>query len=140
MKRYSYSILILCLALTTVAFPQDKTDKTKAAEQAAADWLKFMDFDAYARGWRQASLTLKAVVSEGNFEQTLRATRTPLGVVRSRQLKSVEYKKQMPRLPEGQYALIRYNTSFEHKKVAIETVLLELEKDGHWRAAGYSID
>jgi hypothetical protein len=46
----------------------------------------------------------------------------------------------MPRLPEGEYVLILYNTSFEHKKVAIETVLLELEKDGHWRVAGYSID
>jgi hypothetical protein len=120
-----------------VAFPQDKT---QAAEQAAADWLKFMDFDAYARGWWQASSRLKAIITQGNFEQKLRATRTPLGVVRSRQLKSVEYKRQMPRLPEGEYVLILYNTSFEHKKVAIETVLLELEKDGHWRVAGYSID
>jgi hypothetical protein len=136
MKRYSYSILVLCLAFTAVAFPQDKT---KAAEQAAADWLKFMDFDAYARGWRQASSTLKATVTEGNFEQILRATRTPLGAVLSRQLKSTEYRTQLPGVPAGEYVLIRYTTTFEHKKATLETVALALEKDGHWRAAGYSI-
>ena len=139
MKRYSYSILILCLALTTVTFPQDKTDKTKAAEQAAADWLKLMDFDAYARGWRQASSTLKAAVAQGDFEQKLRATRTPLGVVLSRQLKSTEYRKQLPGVPDGEYILIRYDTSFERKKNAIETVVPTLDRDGRWRVAGYSI-
>src|ERR1039457_6134109 len=136
MKRYSYSILILCLALTTVAFPQDKT---QAAEQAAADWLKLVDFDAYARSWKVASSTFKAKVTQGNCEQTLRATRTPLGVVLSRHLKSTEYRRQLPGVPDGEYILIRYDTSFEHKKAAIETVVLELERDGHWRAAGYSI-
>jgi hypothetical protein len=136
MKRYSHSLLILCLALTTVAFPQDKT---QAAEQAAADWLKLVDFDAYARSWRQASSTFKAAVTEGNFEQTLRATRAPLGAVLSRQLKSTEYRTQLPGVPDGEYILIRYTTTFEHKKATLETVVLALEKDGHWRAAGYSI-
>ena len=59
MKRCYYSILILCLALTTAAFAQDKTDKTQAAEKAAADWLKLLDFDAYAKSWRQASTMLR---------------------------------------------------------------------------------
>jgi|ERR1039458_7454234 hypothetical protein len=139
MKRCSYSILILCLALTTVAFPQDKTDKTQAAEQAAADWLKLVDFDAYARSWKQASITFKAAVTEGNFEQALRATRAPLGAVLSRERKSVEYRRQLPGVPEGEYALLKYDTDFEHKKKALETVTMALEKDGHWRAAGYSI-
>ena len=45
MKRCYYSLLILCLALTTAAFPQDKT---QAAEQAAAAWLKLLE-DVYKR-------------------------------------------------------------------------------------------
>jgi hypothetical protein len=139
MKRCSYLILILCLALTAVAFPQDKPDKAKAAEQAAADWVKLVDFDAYARSWRLSSITLRAVVSEASFEEQLRKTRAPLGIVISRQLKSTEFRTKIPGVPDGQYFLIKYETSFEHKKGATETVTPTLDRDGHWRVAGYSI-
>jgi hypothetical protein len=140
MKRCYCSLLILCLALTTTAaFPQDKTDKTQAAEKAAADWLKLLDFDAYAKSWHQASTMLRIKVTEGNYEQTLRETRSPLGAVLSRAMKSIEYRTQLPGFPDAEYALLKYDTSFEHKKRAVETVTMTLEKDGHWRAAGYSI-
>jgi hypothetical protein len=54
-------------------------------------------------------------------------------------MKSVEYRTQLPGVPDAEYALLKYDTSFEHKKRAIETVTMTLEKDGHWRGAGYSI-
>ncbi len=139
MKRCSYLILILCLALTTVAFSQDKPDKAKAAEQAAADWVKLVDFDAYSRSWHLSSITLRAAVSEPIFEEKLRKTRAPLGIVSSRQLKSTEFRTKIPGFPDGQYFLIKYETSFEHKKGATETVVSTLDRDGHWRVAGYSI-
>lgn len=139
MKRYSRSILILCLAVTTVAFPQDKTDKTKAAEQAAADWLKLVDFDAYTKGWRQAASTLRAAVTEASFEDRLRATRAPLGAVLSREFKSAEYRTHMPGAVDGEYMVIRYTTTFERKKATTETVVPMLDRDGRWRVAGYSI-
>jgi hypothetical protein len=34
---------------------------------------------------------------------------------------------------------MQFNTSFEAKKSTIETVTFMLEKDGHWKAAGYYI-
>jgi hypothetical protein len=32
-----------------------------------------------------------------------------------------------------------FNTRFEHKQVAMETVTLRHEQDGTWKAAGYYI-
>ncbi len=136
MKRHSYLMPILCLALATVAFSQEKT---KAAEQAAAHWLKLVDSGNYAQSWQQASSTFRAAVTQEDWEHKLQAVRVPLGAVASRQLKSAEYTTQLPGAPDGEYVVIRYNTSFEHKKTAIETVVSALDKDGQWRLSGYFI-
>ena len=34
---------------------------------------------------------------------------------------------------------MRFDTSFANKKSAVETVTFRLEKDGHWKSAGYFI-
>lgn len=35
--------------------------------------------------------------------------------------------------------VIQYDTDFEHKSGAVETVVPNLEKDGKWRVSGYFI-
>src|SRR3990172_8443962 len=44
-----------------------------------------------------------------------------------------------PGAPDGQYVVIQYETSFERKSSAIETITPIREKDGKWRVAGYYI-
>jgi hypothetical protein len=136
LKRYRYSILVLCLALTSVAFPQEKT---RAAEKAAADWLKLVDFDAYEKSWKVSSPLFRASINEILWEQKLKAVRAPMGAVLSRQLKSAEYKTHLPGVPDGEYVVIQYKTSFEHKHMATETIVPALDKDGYWRVCGYYI-
>jgi hypothetical protein len=65
--------------------------------------------------------------------------RQPLGKVKSRQLMSRKYTKTLPGAPDGEYVVIQYKSSFENKKVAIETVTPMLDKDGNWRVSGYYI-
>jgi hypothetical protein len=69
----------------------------------------------------------------------LQAKRAPLGKVLSRTVKSAVYKTTLPGAPDGQYVVIVYESSFEHKKSAIETVTPSLGKDGQWRVSGYFI-
>ncbi len=45
----------------------------------------------------------------------------------------------LPGAPDGQYVVIQYESSFEHKKSAIETVTPSQGADGHWRVSGYFI-
>jgi Protein of unknown function (DUF4019) len=136
MKRSSYLLLILCLALVTVAFPQANT---KAAEAAAAQWLKLVDSGNYPQSWQQTSSSFQSAISKREWEQKLRAVRTPLGAMVSRKLQSAQYETQLPGAPDGQYVVIRYDTSFQHKKAAIETLVSARDKSGQWRVSGYFI-
>jgi hypothetical protein len=42
-------------------------------------------------------------------------------------------------MPEADYWVIFYTTTFENKPDAAESVVLALEQDGNWRVAGYSL-
>ncbi len=65
--------------------------------------------------------------------------RRPLGNVLTRELKGKAYVTELPGAPDGQYVVIQFNTAFENKRVAVETVTPMLEDDGSWRVAGYFI-
>jgi ribosomal protein S17E len=39
----------------------------------------------------------------------------------------------------GEYVVIQFETSFENKKTAVETVTPMMDKDGIWRVSGYYI-
>ena len=49
------------------------------------------------------------------------------------------YVKTLPNAPDGEYVVIQYDTNFEHKQGAVETVVPMLDKDGKWRVSGYFI-
>jgi hypothetical protein len=45
----------------------------------------------------------------------------------------------MPGAPDGEYYVIQYDTSFEKKKSAVETITPMVDKEGKWRVSGYYI-
>ncbi len=45
----------------------------------------------------------------------------------------------LPGAPDGNYVVIQFKTTFEHKAQAVETVTPMLENDGVWRVTGYFI-
>jgi hypothetical protein len=45
----------------------------------------------------------------------------------------------LPGVPDGEYVVVQFDTSFEKKKTAIETVTPMKEPDGRWRVSGYFI-
>ena len=121
-----------CLALTA-------PEKESRAVEAMQQWLKLVDEGNYTQSWADACQYFKGMVKQDQWEQALKGARQPLGKVLSRNLKGAEYKTSLPGAPDGEYVVIRYETSFENKKSAVETVTAMLEKDGTWKAAGYFI-
>ena len=109
----------------------------QSAELASDAWLKFVDSGDYSQSWAEASSMFKAAVTEKDWEQKLKAARGPLGALFSRKLISAEYKTTLPGAPDGQYVVIRYDSSFANKKSAVETVTPMLDKDGQRRVSGY---
>jgi Protein of unknown function (DUF4019) len=136
MKLRVVAVTLLVLAFAAIAVAEDKT---QAAEAASEAWLKFVDSGDYPQSWVEASSFFKAHVTEKDWDRQIKAARQPLGALFSRKLISAEYTTTLPGAPDGQYVVIRYESSFANKKSAIETVTPMLEKDGQWRVSGYFI-
>jgi len=111
----------------------------KAAITASGAWLALVDEGNYAESWNQAAGLFKAAVTKEQWQNTLKAVRVPLGKVMARKLKSKQYTKTLPGAPDGEYVVIQYETTFENKKSAVETVTPMLDRDGKWRVSGYYI-
>jgi hypothetical protein len=69
----------------------------------------------------------------------MKSVREPLGTVKSRKLQSAKYSTTLPGAPDGEYVVLKYDTSFEKKDSAVETITMALDKDGKWRVVGYYI-
>ena len=123
---------------STPPSPPASPAKEKAAA-AATEWLGIMDKGNYADAWQAGSSYFRAVVKQEVFEQKMQTLRKPLGKLISRALVRIFYRTQLPGTPDGEYVVIRFDTVFENKPLAVETVSWMLDKDGQWRVAGYFI-
>ncbi|MGK7873741.1 MAG: DUF4019 domain-containing protein [Xenococcaceae cyanobacterium] len=141
MKHKTLSILVLTfIGILGLGFPGGcSKEKEPAAVEAAQAWLALVDAEKYSESWETAAEYFKNVVTVQQWEQALTAIRKPLGKVQSRELKSKQFMTELPGAPDGEYVVIQYETSFENKKSAIETITPMLDKDSKWRVAGYYI-
>jgi hypothetical protein len=109
------------------------------AQRSAETWLALIDSGKYAESWQDAAQLFKSHVTKGQWQSALKATRFPLGNLQSRKVKSTTLAKTLPGAPDGQYVVIQYDSSFEHKQSAVETVTPMLDKNGQWKVSGYYI-
>ncbi len=110
-----------------------------AAAKAAETWLALVDGGRYAESWKEAASLFREKVTSAQWESAVRSAREPLGKLGARKLVSAQFSRTLPGVPDGEYVVIRYETSFEQKKSAVETVTPMKDKDGTWRVAGYFI-
>ena len=132
-------LFLLCGFTTAEASSKGHGAAIASATKAALDWLKLVDEGSYAASWTAASSLFKGHLSEAKWTQMASSARRPLGSVISRKLNSAKFETSMPAAPHGQFVVIRFETSFQRKKSAIETVTPMLDSDGHWRVSGYYI-
>jgi Protein of unknown function (DUF4019) len=132
-------VLFACLAWTQSVTSQSAQKPEDLAQTSAQSWLALTDSGKYAESWQAGSDLFKAAITQSKWADALTGVRTPLGKVLSRKLKSATYTKTLPGAPDGEYVVIQYDTSFENKKEAVETITPMLDKDGKWRVSGYFI-
>ena len=117
----------------------DTTSQTQSAISVAESWLGLVDQRQYAESWNTAAGYFKAFTTQDHWNELVSAVREPLGAVVSRELSLSEYKETLPGAPDGEYVVIQFSTTFEHKKEAIETITPMKDEDGKWRVSGYFI-
>lgn len=132
-------LALVTLSLLTFPAYSNVPPSTLEAQTAAKAWLALTDAGKYGQSWDTAAAYFQQAITKPNWEQALKASRSPLGKLKSRQLKSATFAKSLPGAPDGEYVVIQYNTQFEKKAQAIETVTPMHEPDGSWKVSGYYI-
>jgi hypothetical protein len=139
LKERLFGMVVLgsLLAGAVPGLAQEKP--VEVAQKAETSWLELVDAGKYAESWKAAAAAFQAAVTEEKWGSALSSVRTPLGKLVTRTMQSATYTKTLPRVPDGDYVVVLYQTSFEKKQMAQETVIASKEKDGVWRVAGYYI-
>lgn len=126
----------LCSVWLATAFAQDP--RATSAQAAARDWLALADRGDAQASWDAASKKFQAALPVAAWADSLKKERAPLGAVLSRTALKTTFKKTFPGVPEGDYALVVFETNFANRTEDHETITLEREADGKWRVVGYS--
>jgi hypothetical protein len=118
---------------------QAQEPSTKAAQTSVEAWLSLIDNQDYGASWDTAATLFRGAITQDKWQSAAQTTRAPLGQLKSRTLKSAMFTTTLPGAPDGEYVVFQYNTSFDQKSAAVETVTAIREKDGTWHVGGYFI-
>jgi hypothetical protein len=119
------------------AGPQDAA--VEQAKTGARAWLVLHDGREFDESWEAAGELLQAAVTQKEWTAKWSVTMAPLGKVVSRGVTSAEYSTTMPGAPDGEYVILKFDTAFETRQTAVETLYVRKEPDGLWRVSGYFI-
>lgn len=139
MSRITIAAFVMLLFLGTAFAATSQSAKEKAALRSGEKWLGLVDSGNYAKSWSEAAGYFRNAVSRDKWVQSLTAVRSPLGKVISRKVRNKTYTTSLPGAPDGEYVVIQFDTSYENKKSAVETVTPMMDNDGQWRVSGYYI-
>ena len=129
--------VVLTIVVVATVHADQRTEK--AAQKATESWLSFVDSGEYSKSWNEAAQIFKQKVSLEQWTSALESVRITFGKLKLRRFKSAAYTETLPGAPDGKYVVIQYETTFENKRSAIETVTPMMEKDGQWKVSGYFI-
>ncbi len=134
-----FSIILVTLTLFVAPVRAQDAEKIASARVAAKSWLELADMGEYSQTWEQAAGVFQAAVSKPSWQSAIQGVRAPFGSLKSRTIKSATFTRSLPGAPDGEYVVIQYESRFENKEAAIETVTPMREKDGSWKVSGYFI-
>lgn len=134
MKYVAAIILALVIPVAASAASAGREEATAAAKS----WLALVDTGGYAQSWKTASPLFESHVTEAQWAAAAKAARDPLGAVVTRNVAGVDFATTLPGAPDGQYAVVTFDTKFADKAAATETVALAMD-GGSWKTAGYHV-
>ncbi len=94
----------------------DHSIEEEIALFASYSWLLLIDSGKQGESWDEAAEYFKNAVSRAHWQKSLNTVRKPLGKLIKRRVKSKKYYTTLPGAPDGEYAVIPYETSFVKKE------------------------
>lgn len=143
-------LALLLVALTIVtpgvysqSQPPAKSQKPAKPEVlavlSAKPWLDLIDDGKYGQSWQTSAQYFQSHIAQGQWQSAAAEARGSLGALLMRKLKSAKFSKSFPGMPDGMYVTLQFQSSFENKESAVETVTLMAEPDGAWKVSGYFV-
>lgn len=139
MLRKVFCTMLIGMMVFAIVGIAAEPEKENDAVAVAEKWLALIDAGKYAEGWTEGAQLLQNVIKQEDFGQALKGVRAPLGKLVSRKLTKTTYATTLPGVPDGEYVVIVFETVFENKQHAVETVTPMLDKEGLWKVSGYYI-
>ncbi len=128
------AITALLLALPAFSQAPAPSAAKPGPDDRARQWLVLLDDSNFADSAAQMGpQARKADIA------ALAGLRQPLGAMSSRTLKDVKLSASVPGMPSGQYAVVRFDSSFAHRANMMETITLILNK-GAWSVVRYQVE
>ena len=137
MRSMRRSVILIILVVFSAC--SNETANVEAAEGETLSWLTLTDAKQYAASWESAATLFQTAISKDDWVQSLSAVRSPIGTLTSREVAAANFSTTLPGAPDGEYVVFQFNSSFENKASAVETVTAMKGPDGKWRVAGYFI-
>ena len=128
--------LVLLISSSTYA---DESEAVATARDSVNTWLELIDADQFSESLENASPILRNAITDENWNQSLRGSRSPLGTVQSRKLLGAKFANDLPGVPPGVYVVFGFASVFQEHDNIIETVTAKKDDNGVWRVAGYFI-
>ncbi len=142
-KRVGIHVVLIIACLAIIVMPrihqEPDPDKAAAATATATQFLELVDADQFASSWSASADLLKQKVTKEEWVEKLSRLRTVAGPLVERRSKDVSYSTAAKESPDGEYIKLVFDSNFQKKENATETVTVMLEEDSRWRVAGYFI-
>jgi len=104
-------------------------------EASSRSWLALVDASNWPKSFEEAGQSFQVVNTVKGWAEASRQARAPLGAVLERKALTAEF---VAAPPMG-YTIMHFQTRFENRANAHESVTLEREND-EWKVVGYVID
>lgn len=142
-RRDNLGTLAVVLCLVIGCSSQQERAQRKAAEALAArvsgSWLTNVNKEDYASAWRSASDYFRGTITLQRWLEEMQGYRKPLGQCLDRSKPSFRHEKELDSVPDGKYIIVEYESRFEKKKKATETIVTNAGLDGHLEIYGYRV-
>jgi hypothetical protein len=109
-------------------------------QRVARDWLALIDKLDAEGSWKAAGVRMQRANPPAEWVESLRTERVPRGELVQRAVAATTFTDTIPGLPEGgNYAVVRFQSSFANQTEGVEAVTLEVGADYAWHVIGYAI-
>ena len=112
---------------------------TQQSVVAASEFLYLVDTEEYTKSWEVTSDTLKNMLSQEVWNKKIAQLRSFLGPIVERIQQDITYTNSSSDVPEGEYVVMTFISSFEFRERVIEKLTLMLGENDRWEVVGYHL-